>query len=300
MPPLSYDLVFIGNVAFDEIHPFRGEAHTLFGSAVYVAAMAAAWSDKRIALVTRMAERDAHLLDPLRKAGVAVHISPAEETTYHRGIFPSENVDEREITVVRSAGPFTMADLPSIEPTFVNLASVTERDFTLDFVRELKGRGFACAVDMQSFIRRVDPQSGRVSFSDFPFKRELAGMVEAVKLDIFEARYVAGTTDLEQATAQFEEWGTSETMATRSDGVFVRAGGKTYFERFTSSNLQGRTGRGDTVFSSYLVRRMDHDVPSSLKFAAALTSIKMEIPGSFAGTLEDVLERMRRDYAQAE
>jgi len=33
-------------------------------------------------------------------------------------------------------------------------------------------------------------------------------------------------------------------------------------------------------------------VEDSLKFAAALASIKMETPGPFRGTLEDVLGRM--------
>jgi hypothetical protein len=294
---LSYDLVFVGNVACDEIHPFHGETQTLFGSAVYVAAMAAAWSDKRIALVTRMAERDAHLLDPLRKAGIAVHISPSAETTYHRGIFATENVDERQITLVNSAGSFTMADLPAMEPTFVDLASVTNRDFTLDFLRELKSGGFTCAVDMQSFVRQVDRQTGKVSFADVPDKQEIASMAEAVKLDVFEAEYLTGTGDLEQAAMQFEKWGASETLATRAEGVVVRHAGKTHFERFTNRNMKGRTGRGDTVFASYLVRRMDHGVSDSLRFAAALTSIKMETPGPFVGTLEDVLDRMRRDYS---
>jgi len=293
---LSYDLVFVGNVAFDEIHPFRGEAHTLFGSAVYVAAMAAAWSDKRIALVTRMAERDTQLLEPLRKVGIAVHVSPSAETTYHRGSFPSENVDERQINLVRSAGPFTMADLPAMEPTFINLASVTNQDFTLDFIRALRSRGFTLAVDMQSFVRHVDKQTGRVSFADVASKQEIARIARAVKLDVIEAGHVTGTTDLEQAAVQFERWGTSETMATRADGVLVRHAGQSYFERFTNKNSEGRTGRGDTVFASYLVRRMDHSVSDSLRFAAALTSIKMETPGPFTGTLDDVLDRMNRDY----
>ncbi|MFH0917497.1 MAG: hypothetical protein V1912_13770 [bacterium] len=294
---LSYDLVFVGNVAFDEIHPFEGEAHTLFGSAVYVAVMAAAWSDKRIALVTKMAERDAHLLDPLRKAGIAVHISPSAETTYHRGIFATENVDERQITLVSSAGSFTMADLPAMEPTFVNLASVTNRDFNEDFIRELRSRGFTCAVDMQSFVRRVDEKTGKVSFADVASKQEIASMAAAVKLDVCEAEYLTGTVDLEQAAMQFEKWGASETLATQADGVLVRHGGKTYYEKFTSRNMEGRTGRGDTVFASYLVRRMDHGVPDSLRFAAALTSIKMETLGPFKGTVQEVLDRMRRDYS---
>ncbi len=42
--------------------------------------------------------------------------------------------------------------------------------------------------------------------------------------------------------------------------------------------------------------RLDHDVEESLKFAAALVSIKMETPGAFAGTLDQVLERVRTHH----
>jgi hypothetical protein len=41
-----------------------------------------------------------------------------------------------------------------------------------------------------------------------------------------------------------------------------------------------------------MARRLDHDVEESLRFAAALVSIKMETSGPFGGTLADVLERM--------
>ena len=54
--------------------------------------------------------------------------------------------------------------------------------------------------------------------------------------------------------------------------------------------------RGDTAFGSYLMRRFDYGVADSLKFAAALCSIKMETPGPFAGTLEEVLDRMGADH----
>jgi hypothetical protein len=42
----------------------------------------------------------------------------------------------------------------------------------------------------------------------------------------------------------------------------------------------------------YLAGRIDHSVEDSLGFAVALASIKMETPGPFRGTLEDVLARM--------
>jgi sugar/nucleoside kinase (ribokinase family) len=293
---LSYDLVFVGNVAFDEIHPFDGEAHTLFGSAVYFATMAASWSAKKIAMVARMAERDAYLLEPLREKGIALHVSPSAETTRHRAIHRTENVDDREVLQLASAGFFTMADMPAMEPTSVHLAAVTDADFTVDFIRELRSRGFSCSLDMQGFVRRVDRAKRTVVFADVPAKRQIAAMAERMKLDVVEAEYLTGTTDLEEAARQFERWGTPETMVTRSDGVLVRHSGKSYFERFTNRSVLGRTGRGDSVFGAYLARRMDHGVADSLRFAAALASMKMETPGPFTGTEEQVIERVKTDH----
>jgi hypothetical protein len=37
---------------------------------------------------------------------------------------------------------------------------------------------------------------------------------------------------------------------------------------------------------------MDHEIAGSLRFASAIASIKMETPGPFSGTLDDVLTRM--------
>ena len=103
-----------------------------------------------------------------------------------------------------------------------------------------------------------------------------------VKLDVVEAEILTGTTDLEQAAVIVEDWGCPEIIITRSDGVFARYKGKTYYERFSHRNSQGRTGRGDTTTGSYLVRRLDHGVEDSLKFAEP-ASIKMEMSGSFEG-----------------
>jgi hypothetical protein len=41
-----------------------------------------------------------------------------------------------------------------------------------------------------------------------------------------------------------------------------------------------------------MARRLGHDPGPSLRFAAALVSLKMEKAGPFDGTLADVLERM--------
>ncbi|MFH0917495.1 MAG: PfkB family carbohydrate kinase, partial [bacterium] len=244
------------------------------------------------ALVTKMAERDSHCLDAVKAAGITVHVSPSPETTYHRVRHLTANVDERQMILVRSAGYYTADDLPNMEPTRLHLAGLNDQEFTIDFLRDLRARGFTLALDMQSFVRKVDSATGETELADVPEKVEIARLVEKVKLDVVEAKALTGTADLERAAMQFEEWGAPEIMVTRADGVLVRHQGTTYFERFSNRSTQGRTGRGDTTFGSYLARRLDHGVADSLRFAAALASIKMETPGPFAGTLEQVLERM--------
>jgi sugar/nucleoside kinase (ribokinase family) len=49
-------------------------------------------------------------------------------------------------------------------------------------------------------------------------------------------------------------------------------------------------GRGDTTIAAYMSWRRDHSPAESLKFAAALISIKMEKPGPFNGSLEEMLD----------
>ena len=81
--------------------------------------------------------------------------------------------------------------------------------------------------------------------------------------------------------------------------MLARVGGKTFYERFSNRSVAGRTGRGDTTFAGYLAWRMDHGPAESLRFAAALVSIKMETPGPFQGTLADVLARMKEMHSPA-
>jgi sugar/nucleoside kinase (ribokinase family) len=293
----SYDLVFVGNASFDEIHPFSRPTHTVFGGALVMCSMATVWSGKRVAVITRMAEKDAHELDPLWKAGIDVYVTYTPETTRHQAFHLSEDVDQRQIFIRANAGAFTLSDLPAIEPTHVHLAGLSDQEFTLDFMEGVSRLGFTLSADMQAFVRRADSKTGNVSYADVPDCKRILALLEKVKFDVAEAQFFTGCAEIEQAAARIEEWGGREIMITRSDGVLVRCEGTTYFERFSNRGVEGRTGRGDTTFGSYLARRLDFDVPEALRFAAALASIKIERPGPFQGGLAEVLERMSADHS---
>jgi sugar/nucleoside kinase (ribokinase family) len=287
-----YDLVFMGHVTIDEIEAKEGSARGVPGGAPYFGAFAACWSRKRIAVVTRMAEEDAHRLEPLKAAGIDVYLQPVPSTTRMRVVHPTGNVDERLMFQTQNAGFFVNSDIPPIEPCCIHLGALTDREFTIGFMRHLKQRGFRLSVDMQNFVRQVDIQTGVIQFRDVPDKKEIAELADIVKLDVIEAEVLTGTRNLEESAVIVEKWGAIETILTCSEGAFARCKGKTYFEKFSNRSSQGRTGRGDTTTGAYLARRIDHGVQESLRFAVALASIKMETPGPFRGSLQDVLTRM--------
>jgi sugar/nucleoside kinase (ribokinase family) len=289
--PKLYDIVFIGHMATGIIEPFEGEPRVGGGGGSFFGAMAASCLGKRLAVVTRMAQSDVHHLDPLRAEGIDVYVQPSAETTRLRVVYPSADVDERQVFSITSAGFFRMEEMPPLRPCLVHIGGVTDQEFTLAFMHTLKERGFRLSVDMQSFVLQVDTKIGVMQLRDVAEKREIIRMADFAKMDANEARILTGADDPETAATILDDWGSRETVITRVDGALVRSAGKNYFQKFSNRGVQGRTGRGDTLMGSYLARRLDHQVEESLTFATALTSIKVETDGPFRGTVEDVLER---------
>ena len=57
--------------------------------------------------------------------------------------------------------------------------------------------------------------------------------------------------------------------------VLVYDGREIYTCPIRARNLSGRTGRGDTTFAGYINERLTADIPTALRFATALVSLKM-------------------------
>ncbi|MHC1783524.1 MAG: carbohydrate kinase family protein [Anaerolineaceae bacterium] len=291
-----FDIAFIGHMCIDEVISYNEEPRVAPGSAVLCGALAAARVGKKVAAVTQMAPRDDYILESMRQNGVDVYAIPSEDTTYMKVVHKTADVDERQIYQLTNAGFFSLSDIPVLSARQVHLAGITDQEFDLDFIKGLKEKGYRLSVDMQSFVRQVDPATQEIAFQDVPDKIEIVRQVDMVKLDILEAKILTGTDNLEQAALTIEAWGCFEILITNAEGVLARVNEKTYFETFTNQSVIGRTGRGDTTFAAYMARRLDHNVSESLKFAAALVSIKMETPGPFCGTLTDVLARMQANH----
>ena len=289
----AFDIAFIGHMAIDEVHHHDGMVSINPGSAVLCGALAAANVGCQVAVVTRMSSQDGKILTALFDAGVEVFVIPAVETTYIQVVHPSDNMDVRELIQVQNAGHFHIDDIPDIQADVYHLAGISDQEFTLDFIRNLKSRHVCLSADMQSFVRQVETSTGRINFSDVDAKIELVQLLDYVKLDIVEAEILAKTNNLELAARKIADWGCREVLITSSEGVLGLVNGESHFSPFTNHSVIGRTGRGDTTFGAYLAWRKGHTFLEALDFAAALVSIKMEQRGPFTGDLEAVLSRMK-------
>lgn len=287
----QYDIVFIGHMSIGTIVPFEGSSYIERGSPAHYAAIAASSLGKRISVATRISEGEDYLLEPMRAAGIDLLVQPGDIARY-RLVFPTANVDERQIFRENVFGPIiAVDDLLSIEPCLTHLCWIGPRESQLDLMRALKERGFRLSVDMQNFVLQAQHETGTGAVC-LPEKEEIVNMADFVKLDAMEAKVLTGASVLQDQADILEHWGGSEIIITSSEGALARSKGNTTLAKFTNRNTRGRMGRGDTVMGSYLARRMDHSVEESLRFAVALASIKLESIGPFNGSLDDVIARM--------
>lgn len=116
------------------------------------------------------------------------------------------------------------------------------------------------------------------------------------KTDAAEAEVLTGLTDRVEAAKMLHDWGAKEVVITHNTEVLAYDGEKVYTCPIKARNLSGRTGRGDTTFAGYIAERQRGSVEEALNFCTALVSLKMETPGPFKGTREDVLAYMKEFY----
>lgn len=291
-----YDIVFMGHLATATIVPFEGASFVERGGPAFFGPMAASCITKNIAAVTRIDENEKDLLEPLEAAGIDLFVQSPGNARYHV-IHPNENIDERQIFLIERGGYFSIEDLPPLEPCLIHLGGLSDHEFSLEFMQELKTRGFRLSLDIQSFLWNVNEETQLIHLGDIPDKQEILRMADFVKLDVMEARALTGSDVLQEQAVILEDLGCLETVITRSDGVLARSRGQSTFTRFTYRSVQGRTGRGDTFAGAYLARRLNYSIEDSLRFAAALTSIKVETLGPFMGCLEEVVKRMDDSFS---
>jgi sugar/nucleoside kinase (ribokinase family) len=285
-----YDLLIAGHVTHDQLVDHRGQESWFTGGGAWFASFAARRLGASVLTVTRLAAADLGLLGPLQAAGAEVRAVPGAATTSIRNVFETADPDRRQVTLLAQGEAFRLEDFPPVEASACLLTGLFRGEIPDELLPPLSAR-FPLALDLQGVLRTS--RDGVFSWQDWPAKLRLLPLIRFLKADALEAEVIAGTADRAEAARRLAGWGAAEVMITHSSEVLVYDGSQLARAAFDPANLSGRTGRGDTCFGSYLARRLAHGVEESLAFAAALTSLKMESPGPFTGSVEQVLARMR-------
>ena len=286
------DITFIGHTYRDRVRYFGKDLEDDGSGAMMYGTLAANRIGLSVDVITIMNPEDKILLRDFEEAGIDLCILPDDTTSEFECVYMNEDRSLREIYQRRVARSFTFEDLPPLCTRWINLAGNADGEYTLAFLEALHSRGFCVSLDMQSFVRQRTGKGDLLENRDVAGKERILSCLDIVKVDFMEAEALTGLSDKKAALKKLGSWGCPEVLLTDSDGVLAYVNDRLLFQPFTNRSTAGRDGRGDTTFAAYVSWRLDHEPEEALAFAAALASIKLETPGPFQGTREEVLARM--------
>ena len=289
-----YDFITVGNYTKDTIVSAAG-TRMVDGGGYNYAAHAAALAGLKVAAVTRRAAEDAGVTAPLTAAGIDVYAFDSPSSTLMRLEYPTANVDERILSVKGVADPIGAEQLQGLTArTFLVTASI-RGEVSLPTVRLMKERSECLALDVQGFVRIVSAE-GRLRYEAWLERDAVLALTDILKTDAVEAEFLTGTTDIREAARILAALGPREIVLTHKDGLLVLADGRYYEALFHPVELRGRSGRGDTCVGSYASRRLAADPAESTRWAAAVTSLKLEAEGPVRRNRADVEHLLKERY----
>ena len=290
----NYDVLVIGPVSLDHNIDYLGNERKELGGAVVASGFAAAKSGNKTALFTKLNPADADVEERFANSGADLYWKESAATCSIRNQYFTADKEKRACTSMGVCDGFKFEELPEIETKIYHFAGLVYGDFDGELFKEAAKHG-KVAVDVQCLLRHVEADK-TMAFHDWAEKKEYLPYIDYLKTDAAEAEILTGLTDRAEAAKLLYSWGAKEIMITHNTEVLIYDGKEIYTCPIKARNLSGRTGRGDTTFAGYITERQRTDIPEALQYCTALVSLKMETPGPFMGTREDVLDYIKEFY----
>jgi sugar/nucleoside kinase (ribokinase family) len=292
-PVKKYDVIYIGNYTKDTIISPAG-TRDVDGGAVNYAAHAAARLGLNVAVITRLAKEDEHVVDKLKQSGIDCYVTYTPQSTLLQLAYPTTDPDIRTLSVTATAGSITAVDVEKVNARAAVIGSSLRGEVGLDVIRTLKDRNVMTAADMQGFVRVL--RGVELNYEPWDEMRATLAQVDVVKSDAVEAEFLTGETDIYKAAKFYADMGPREIVLTHRDGLLIYAAGNFHEMGFYPARLDGRSGRGDTCLGTYVARRLSMAPREAGIWAAAVTSLKMENLGPFNRSVAEVEALIRARY----
>lgn len=289
------DIMIVGQLSLDINTDYDGREERVVGGAVLCSGFAAQATGAKVAV---LAKGNRAVADPVAAFACKpdIEVIPVDSATCTSisNVYHTADRERRTCRAISHIEPYRPGDIPAdVTAGIYHVAGLMAGDVSDAMIEQLSKLGQA-AVDVQCLLRRDDGE--QMAFYDWEEKRRYLPMIRYLKTDAAEAEILTGLTDRYEAAKLLHQWGAGEVMITHNTEVIVYDGEQMYAAPLKPRNLTGRTGRGDTTFAGYLAMRLDHGIEESLRYAAALVSLKMETPGPFMGSKADVYRYMEEYY----
>lgn len=290
----QFDSLIIGEIAQDTNVDYDGTVVRAVGGAVYYSGFAAANIGHKIAVLPKADTRAIDLKQAFADApNITVFPLHSDTSFVTKNVYHTPDRERRTSTVSSMIEPYRTEEVPRIDAKIWHLAGLAAGDITNEMI-PFAAKHAMVAIDVQTMLRHVE--NGGMVFHDWAEKKEMLPYVRFLKTDALEAEILTGLTDRAEAARVLYSWGAKEVVITHNTEVLAYDGGEIYTCPIKARNLSGRTGRGDTTFACYVNERLTHDIPTALKTATALVSLKMENPGPYRGTRADLDAYMKEFY----
>jgi sugar/nucleoside kinase (ribokinase family) len=290
----TFDVATLGNYTKDTIVTAAGTQHA-DGGGVNYSAHAAKALGREVAAIMRLAAEDFHVVRSLEEAGITVFATATPSSTLMRLEYPTDNPDERILTVAGTAGAFTRDQVRDIDARAFVISPSIRGEVPIETIQELRKKDTIISADAQGFIRVRRPD-GRLEHVAWPEQEEVLALVDILKADVVEAEALTGEPDMKRAAKALAAQGPREIVITHRDGIVVLADGQLFEADFHAKSMAGRSGRGDTCVGSYVAARLEHPPEEAIIWSAATTSLKVETPGPIRRTFEEIVDLIEQQY----
>ncbi|MFX0104488.1 MAG: hypothetical protein ACFE75_03235 [Candidatus Hodarchaeota archaeon] len=291
------DIVILGHFAKD-INEIDGTSYSSLGGTVYYGAIAGSHMGLKISIITRLSRQDFPLLEIFKKNGIKYFAHPSSETSGLKNIYSIKNMEFRDYRPLGFAGLFRKEEIPEFKtpPKFFVIGPIVAGEIDLELLDFIRSKYNNVCLDIQGFTRYRNKKKVFYSSLSFKKKKKILSNISVLKLDQTEAKVLTNYQNLDLAAEELSEFGPDEILITHERGISVYYSKDSYFFPWKNRSSIGRTGRGDTAFISYLGSRLTKNPEDSLKFAAALTSLKLESLGPFDLPLYQVDRLIEKEY----
>ena len=295
---MKYDVLTIGHISLDyNIDYLDNQIIEIGGAVIYSSAAAYALGHK-VGAVTKLAKEDKDRLGALVIPKEDIFFIESAKSTSIRNKYFTADKERRACTCRSQADGFTISDIPNVDAEIYHFAGLIYGDFDGNLIKDLSKKG-KIAVDVQATLRHQDPNDGgRMFFEDWAEKKDLLPYIDFLKTDAAEAEILTGTSDRRLAAKMLYDWGAKEVCITHNTEVLAYDGQNYYTCPIKARNLSGRSGRGDTTFASYITERLHSDIPTSLLWATATVSLKMEKPGALQVKREQIADYINEFFQE--